>query len=366
MPACITRPPPPSSPYRCASPPSCWECASVSRSASRTRAYVTFLDPAAGTGAYLLAAVQSGLDRVRAWQGKDAAGPAASQIAWQMAGFELLIGPYAVAHLRLAQSILDAKGALPGGGLRPYLADTLENPFRATSVLALSERKFAEEHEATRRVKREGQVLVILVNPPYDRQAIEHGDTETQRKGGWGRDGDKDAQEERDKRPILEDFIEPARAAGQGIHLKNLYNDYVYFWRWALWRVFEQQAGGGVVTFITASSYLAGPGFVGVRETMRRTFDEVWVLDLGGDDLGTRKTPNVFEIRTPVAILVGLRGPRPDPDCPAAWQAPFLPAGQGDYFAWPLLADLFPWQHSGVQWKRTWPIGVTADVLRRR
>ena len=51
-----------------------------------------------------------------------------------------------------------------------------------------------------------------------------------------------------------------------------------------------------------ASSYLAGPGFVGVREVMRRTFDELWIIDLGGDNLGTRKTPNVFNIQTPVAI----------------------------------------------------------------
>ena len=82
----------------------------------------------------------------------------------------------------------------------------------------------------------------------------------------------------------------------------------MYFWRWALWRLFEQQQCGGIVTFITASSYLAGPGFVGVREMMRRTFDELWIIDLGGDNLGTRKTPNVFNIQTPVAIAIGCAG----------------------------------------------------------
>ena len=60
-------------------------------------------------------------------------------------------------------------------------------------------------------------------------------------------------------------------------------------------------------TFITASSYLAGPGFIGMREVMRRTFDELWIIDLGGDNLGTRKTPNVFNIKTPVAIAIGVR-----------------------------------------------------------
>lgn len=45
---------------------------------------------------------------------------------------------------------------------------------------------------------------------------------------------------------------------------------------------------------------------------------------------------------------------------------PFLPQREGDYFSWPLLTDLFPWQHSGIQYKRTWPIAETADLLARR
>ena len=77
-----------------------------------------------------------------------------------------------------------------------------------------------------------------------------------------------------------------------------------------MWRLFEQQACGGVLTFITASSYLAGPGFVGMREIMRRKFEELWIIDLGGDNHGTRKTPNVFNIQTPVAVAIGVRGPQ--------------------------------------------------------
>ena len=157
--------------------------------------------------------------------------------------------------------------------------------------------------------------------------------------------------------------------------LRNLYNDYVYFWRWALWRLFEQQEGGGIVSFITASSYLSGPGFIGMRESMRRTFDDLWIIDLGGDNLGTRKTPNVFSIRTPVAIAIGVRranARRATPatvrytmveggtrevklrrldgiegfdalgwrDCPSDWHAPFLPASSGAYFGWPASVDL--------------------------
>lgn len=209
------------------------------------------------------------------------------------------------------------------------------------------------------------------------------------------------SQEKQGERPIFEDFLEPARKAGAGVHLKNLYNDYVYFWRWALWRLFEQQSRGGVVTFITASSYLAGPGFLGMREVMRRTFDELWIIDLGGDSFGARKTPNVFNIKTPVAIAIGMRGPKASTGrpakvyyakvegdtreaklgqlavidqlsgltwrrCPDDWQKPLPPIGKGDFFEWPLLANLFPWAHSGTQFKRSWPIGETPELLQAR
>ena len=50
---------------------------------------------------------------------------------------------------------------------------------------------------------------------------------------------------------------------------------------------------------------------------MRRTFDELWIIDLGGDNLGPRKTPNVFAIQTPVAIAIGARYGKPNLETPA-------------------------------------------------
>jgi hypothetical protein len=243
-------------------------------------------------------------------------------------------------------------------------------------------------------------------NPPYDREERAPGSYDpAPRRGGWvrfGSEGEGVGEDENtsDTRGILRDFVEPARAAGQSIHVKNLYNDYVYFWRWALWKVFETTIQPGIVSFITASSYLRGPGFVGMRQKMREDLDELWVIDLEGDQLGARQTENVFAIRTPVAVAIGIRfgGPRPQVpaqvrytrisgtreeklarlkavknfadlewlDCYSGWTQPFLPPGVGDYFSWPLLTDLFPWQYSGVQVKRTWPIGETSELLERR
>ena len=368
---------------------------------------VVFLDPAVGTGNYLVATVNHALKTVEERSGEGAVAGRASQMAENMYGFEILVGPYAVAHLRLSQVIEGVGGTLPNDGrVKLYLADTLESP-NATPPggLTLTYKALTQEHEAARKIKNDGEVLVCLGNPPYDRQQIEEGDTTTSRKGGWVRFSDQAEggarQEEQGDPPILDDFTEPASKAGAGIHLKNLYNDYVYFWRWALWRLFEQQSGGGIVSFITASSYLAGPGFIGMREVMRRTFDELWIIDLGGDNLGTRKSPNVFNIQTPVAIAIGIRGDKALEDtpatvrytkivgdsreskleqlksinelsaiewrlCPDDWHKPFLPVGEGDFFDWPLLTDLFPWSHTGVQFKRSWPIGETKNVIKNR
>jgi predicted helicase len=332
-----------------------------------------------------------------------------------MHGFEILVGPYAVAHLRLTQALEGAINDAKEEGepeeklerrLRIYLADTLESPNAAPpGGLTLTYKALTEEHESARRVKQGGDILVCLGNPPYDRQQIEEGDTRTKRKGGWVRFGEQieggAKHEKQGERPIFKDFSDPATQAGAGVHLKNLYNDYVYFWRWALWRLFEQQACGGIVTFITASSFLGGPAFIGMREYMRREFDEIYVINLGGDLLGTRKTPNVFNIQTPVAITIGVRSGTRDTEKAAevrymrveaenradklsalekldkigtlpwesvsnGWRDPFYPRSSAVYFFWPELANIFPWQHSGSQFKRVWPIGENAETLLRR
>jgi hypothetical protein len=276
---------------------------------------------------------------------------------------------------------------------------------RPPGGLTLTYRALTQEHEAARKIKKEGEVLVCIGNPPYDREQRSEEDAERPRKGGWVRYGDQikgaAKQQEQGNRPIFDDFLEPARKAGKGLNLQVIFNDYVYFWRWALWRLFEQQKTGGIVSFITASSYLSGPGFVGVREVMRRTFDELWIVDLGGDNLGARKTPNVFNIQTPVAIAMGVRGKISTPEtpakvwyakieeatreaklahldniadligvvwkaCPDDWQAPFLPKGQGRYFDWPKITSLFPFHTAGVIFYRSWPIAETIEVLKNR
>jgi hypothetical protein len=358
---------------------------------------VITLDPAAGTGTYLLGVIEHALAKVEAEQGAGAVPGQASALGANLHGFELMVGPYAVTELRVSRALRDRGAVLPKDGTHVYLTDTLESPHAEPLQLPLFFRPIAEQHAKALHLKSKVHVIVCLGNPPYDRHEAAGGGNQA-RTGGWVRWGD----DGKGAGAILRDFLDPAVAAGHGVHLKNLYNLYIYFWRWALWKVFEHETarGSGVVSFISASSYLDGDAFCGMREHMRRLCDEVWILDLGGEGRGTRKSDNVFAIQTPVAIAVALRARKAKKDRPAAvhyariegmreaklaaldaianfasvkwqncpddWQARFRPAGKGKYFDWPLLTDLMPWQHSGAQFKRTWPICPERETLNAR
>ena len=356
---------------------------------------VVTLDPAVGTGTYLLGVIEHALGRVEAEQGAGAVPGQATTLAANLYGFELMVGPYAVSELRVSRALRDRGAQLPDEGTHVFLTDTLESPNAKPLQPPLFLQPIAEQHARALAVKSRVPVIVCLGNPPYDRHAAATEVNEA-RTGGWVRHG------EGEERAILRDFLDPAVSAGHGGQLKNLYNLYVYFWRWALWKVLEKGSvsGPGVVSFISASSYLDGDAFCGMREQMRRQCDEIWVLDLGGEGRGARQSENVFSIQTPVAIAVAFRvreaktdaparvhytrveGTRTEKlvaldaitgfstvewqECPENWQSPFRPTGGGQYFDWPLLKDLMPWQHSGVQLKRTWPIATDTETLERR
>ena len=360
---------------------------------------VTVLDPATGTGAYPIAVLDHAAGAVSGHYGEGAVPNRLAVLADRLHGIELLVGPYSVAHLRVTQRLRDA--GVTDHPARIYLADTLESP-NAPSRLPnmLLYEPLTKERERARQVKRDTRVLVCLGNPPYDFEQRElegaWEESGVRPKGGWVRYGDEGNPDP----PLLEDFLAPAREAGSGVHLRFLYNDYVYFWRWALWKVFDSTGDGGIVSFITASSYLRGPAFAGMRRKMREVFDDLWIIDLEGDSIGARKTANVFSIRTPVAIAIGVRGGKPNPgiaarvhrtrltgtaqeklsilddtkllsqfnwrECSSDWNDPFLPLAQGAYSEWPSVMDCFPWQHAGPMFHRTWPIGVTPEVLTDR
>ncbi|MCH8301562.1 MAG: N-6 DNA methylase, partial [Proteobacteria bacterium] len=216
---------------------------------------VTVLDPGVGTATYLLGIIENGVEDARSHGGPGYVASRATVMASNIHGFEILVGPYAVSHLRVSEELARHGATMPSDGIHVYLTDTLESPNAPPPVvLGLFGKKLSDEHNRALSVKAKTPILVCIGNPPYDRHSA---DDATQR-GGWVRYGDKLHPEP----ALLLSFIEPVQKAGRGGDLKNLYNSYVYFWRWALWKVFEQSESPGIVAFITASSYLRGPGFL--------------------------------------------------------------------------------------------------------
>ena len=362
---------------------------------------VVTLDPALGTGTYLLGIIDHAIEQVIEQEGEGAVRGAANTLARNLHGFEWMVGPYAVAQLRISKAIADFGSRIPADGPGIYLTNTLESPHTVPPRPPLFHQPIAREHERALKLKEAETVLVILGNPPYDRHASYVEGVNEATTGGWVRHGGLNPQGDREI-PILQDIIEPARKAGHGRHLKNLYNLYVYFMRWSLWKVFEHRTarGPGVISFITAASYLDGDAFAGLREHMRRVCDRIDIIDLGGEGRGARQDDNVFAIKTPVCIFVAYRSGPSDRDMPAevrytriegdrsekldqlddvktvedlrwslapdGWQDAFIPNARGAFTGWPLLTDIMPWQSNGVQLKRVWPIGESKDLLETR
>lgn len=356
---------------------------------------VATLDPGVGTGTYLLGIIDHAIKRVTAEQGPGAVKSSARSLMLNLHGFEWMVGPYSVAQLRFTRALTSYGVSIPLLGPGIYLSNTLESPHTNPPAPPLFHKPIAQEHERSLAIKDRETVLVCLGNPPYGRhEAVTKDNRATT--GGWVRHGE---ELEPHGRPILEDFLEPARKAGHGVDLKNLYNHYVYFIRWSLWKVFEHKTatGPGVLSFITASSYLDGDAFVGVREHIRRICDRIDIIDLGGEGRGTRRDENVFAIQTPVVIFVAWRKSKSDKntpakvryvkiegtreeklatlnkigsdadlkwqDVPSEWQAPFRPKIGGEYALWPLITDCFPWQTNGVKAGRTWVVGPSKENL---
>ncbi|NKU51696.1 hypothetical protein GS876_21990 [Rhodococcus hoagii] len=72
--------------------------------------------------------------------------------------------------------------------------------------------------------------------------------------------------------------------------------------------MFEQlEQERAIVSFITASSWLDGPAFVGLRQLAVDVASDIWILDLGGEGRGPRTEDNVFDIQSPVAIVTLVR-----------------------------------------------------------
>lgn len=355
---------------------------------------VTLADPAVGTGTFLLGVFRKIASIVEADQGAGAVAGAVSAAAGRLIGFELQFGPFAVAQLRLIAELraLIPKGQLPD--VRLYVTDTLGNPYVEDEKLPQILQPIARSRREANAIKRGEPITVVLGNPPYKEKA--------KGRGGWIEQGSEVADAPLDR-------WSPPAAWGVGAHAKHLKNLYVYFWRWATWKVFgtgfptakEDTDRAGIVCFITVTGFLNGPGFEKMRDDLRRTCSEIWVIDCSPEGHQPEVATRIFQgVQQPVCIVLAAKmlgkssdapapvrfralneGPRKFKfdelskislsdsgwsDCHTSWRDPFLPAAEGAWASFPTLKDFFLYDGSGVMPGRTWIIAPDAESLKRR
>jgi Type ISP C-terminal specificity domain/N-6 DNA Methylase len=259
---------------------------------------VTILDPATGTGTFLLGIAERVRAQAEAEAGEGMAALALQNLATRMFGFELLVGPYAVAHYRLHHAL--RWGENPDNPrLGVYLTDTLAEPGAAAPAgpLGFVAAGIADERREANRIKTEQPILAITGNPPYRR--LREGENETL-VGRW-----------LDR--IWDDLKAPVSDAGHGNQLNTFPELSVAFWRWAIWKLFEAQnaPGRGVIAFITNRKFLTGWPYAGLRKMMRERFDRIEIIDLHGDvrlgePAGVDGDQGVFDIQVGTAITVAV------------------------------------------------------------
>jgi len=269
---------------------------------------VTVLDFACGTGTFLLEIFQRIFDNIGGSDSGRADLIMREHILKNLFGFEYLIAPYTIAHLKLSQYLTDQKHALKDDErLQVFLTNTLE-PIQPQKNLLLP--AVAAGVEAAQEVK-EKPILVITGNPPYSGHS--------KNKGAW-----ITAQIAK----YREGFPELSKPA-QG---KWLQYDYVKFIRFAQMKMdggefdFINERGDvqtikmegvdhGIVGIITNHSWLDNPTFKGMRKSLMATFNQIYVLDLHGNAKKKELAPNggedqnVFDIEQGVAISLFVKGP---------------------------------------------------------
>jgi predicted helicase len=256
------------------------------------------LDPATGTATFLRKVIDTIHQRVSQQYGAGSwPGYVRSQLLPRIFGFELMMAPYTVAHLKLALQLQETGFEFAQGErLHVYLTNTLDQLHQKTA--AMLGQWIAKENEGAEHIKLKQPVVVVLGNPPYS--------GESRNKSDW-------------IMTLLQSYkTEPEGGPLKERNSKWLNDDYVKFIRFAHDRI--ARTGHGIVAFITNHGWLDNPTFRGMRAQLMADFDDIYVLDLHGNSKKKERTPqalhaqgddkNVFDIEQGVSItfLVKLPG----------------------------------------------------------
>lgn len=252
---------------------------------------VQILDPAVGTGTFLSAVIREiylklkNNGQIGRWTTY-----VHNDLLPRLHGFELMMAPYTIAHLKLSMAFKATGFKYFNRRLGIYLTNSLEESETQEGLFAgfgFAE-SIAEESKEAALIKNETPIMVVIGNPPYageSSNAIYKGNDIYKQEPSGGKLREK---------------------AG-----KWLNDDYVKFIRYAESMI--EKTGEGIVAMITAHGYIDNPTFRGMRWQLMKTFDEIYILDLHGNANKKEKAPdgsddkNVFDIKQGVAIFLGIK-----------------------------------------------------------
>jgi predicted helicase len=255
---------------------------------------VLVLDPAVGTATFLYMVMQEIHESVIK-QGQSGTWDdyVAKKLLPRLFGFELLMAPYAIAHLKLGRLLKETGYQFQTDQrLGIYLTNTLGDGIASPQQYYGLGHDLAAESGEANKIKREKPIVVVLGNPPYSGASAN--------KGEWAK--------ELVKRYYLVD--------GAPLGEKNpkwLQDDYVKFLAFGQWRI--EKTGSGVLGFITNHAFLDSPTFRGMRQSLMNTFTDIYIYNLHGNSKKKEAAPdggkdeNVFDIQQGVAIGIFIKQP---------------------------------------------------------
>ncbi|EAH5833999.1 DNA methyltransferase, partial [Campylobacter coli] len=241
---------------------------------------VKVLDFATGTGSFLASVFEKIISKESEVFKNEAI---KNKFLKDIYGFELSFVPYIVARLKLGQ-ILRKNGFVnfSDADFQIFLNNTLDLEKIANFDMFMPLENLDTEWKKARDVKHSQDLLVILGNPPYNAKSKNKG----------------------------EDILELLQAYKQGLNETkiNLDDDYIKFMRFAQWKLLEQnkkdlfEEKKGLLGFITNNSFINGKTHRKMRESLYKSFDEIYILNLHGSDKDAKNDENVFDIKVGVCI----------------------------------------------------------------
>ncbi|EAK8753217.1 DNA methyltransferase [Campylobacter jejuni] len=286
---------------------------------------ITLLDFATGTGTFLLEAFRKALEPIS----KNSVNYNPKALIDKFCGFEFLIAPYTIAHLKISQSFKEEFNSPLNDdeSLKIALTNTLY--FKSISKGQNDQNTLFTLIDLTREFKKaqkikEEQILIITGNPPYSGASSNKGLYEDEIKISYGLEPSKANLNNEQKKWISSYFKEKSKqntSTFKAIYEKHkleneknpkvMLDDYVKFIRFAQSKIDSQESG--IFAFISNNSFLDNPTFRGMRYSLMQSFDKIYILNLHGDTRKKEKAPdgskddNVFDIMQGVSINIFIK-----------------------------------------------------------